>query len=171
MWKKPLSVTTWANRAAGLPFFTLADVAARRSVYQEFTNRKLRERGFDVPLFSPEEAGGILGRRAADFDFLLFEYFQTDLAGHSGDMDRSLRVLRELDRFLEALLAAVDLERTLVILSSDHGNIEDLSTRTHTANPALTVLWGRGAGETARRITSIRDVPGAVLDRLGGAMG
>jgi hypothetical protein len=166
IWEKPLSVTTWTNQAAGLPFFTLDDVVARRSIYQEFTNRELRERGFDVPLFSPEEAGAILGLRSADFDFLLYEYFRTDGAGHSRDMEKSVREVAGLERFIGAVLEHVDLDSTLVILTSDHGNIEDLSVKTHTLNPALTVLWGRRAAETASGLRSIQDVAGTVLANL-----
>jgi 2,3-bisphosphoglycerate-independent phosphoglycerate mutase len=163
IWKRPLSVTTWANGAAGLPFFTLDDVAARRSIYQDFTNGDLRAKGFDVPLFSPEEAGRILAARSADFDFLLYEFFKTDMAGHSRDMERCVEVIGRLERFLEAALAAIDLDETLVILTSDHGNIEDLSVRTHTLNPAMTLLWGKGAAGAGRRLRSIGDVAGLVL--------
>lgn len=166
VWKKPLSVTTWTNGAAALPFFTLDDVAARRSIYQDFTNRSLRERGFDVPLFSPEEAGGILGRRSEDFDFLLYEYFRTDGAGHSCDMGRCVSELEGLERFLEAALRSIDLDSTLVILTSDHGNIEDLGFKGHTRNPALTALWGRGAAEAIERLQTIQDVPRVILDTL-----
>ncbi len=168
IWKKPLSVTTWTNGAAGLPFFTLDDVAAGRSIYQDFTNRSLRERGFDVPLYSPEEAGAILGRRSADFDFLLYEYFRTDGAGHSCDMDRSLTELLGLERFLESALQSIDLAETLVIVTSDHGNIEDLTVKGHTRNPALTVLWGRSAEEARSRLETIQDVPRLILDLLRG---
>lgn len=166
VWKKPLSVTTWTNGAAGLPFFTLDDVAAGRSIYQDFTNRSLRERGFDLPLYSPAQAGAILGRRSADFDFLLYEYFRTDGAGHSCDMDRCVAELQGLDRFLESALETIDLTETLVILTSDHGNIEDLAVKGHTRNRALTVLWGWGAEEAHRHLETILDVPRLILDSL-----
>jgi len=166
VWQKRLSVTTWSNRAAGLPFFALDDLRARRSVYQEFTNSALRERGFDVPLFSPEEAGEILGRRSRDFDFLLYEYFRTDAAGHSRDMEQAMEEIERLERFLAAALATIDLSRTLVILTSDHGNIEDLSVKSHTYNPALTVLWGWKATSAAQRLDSIQDVAPLVLGLL-----
>ncbi len=166
IWKKPLSVTTWANGAARLPFFTLDDVTARRSIYQEFTNEDLRAKGFDVPLYSPEEAGEILAARSADYDFLLYEYFKTDVVGHSREMDRCVEVIGRLERFLEAALAAIDLNETLVLLTSDHGNIENLSVRTHTFNPALTLLWGKGAADAARQLRSLRDVACLVLDIL-----
>ncbi len=166
IWNKPLSVTTWNNRAAGLPFFSLDDVTERRAIYNEFTNVTLREKGFELPLFTPEEAGGILGRRSRDYDFLLFEYFRTDMAGHAQEMERAVAEIEKLELFLEAVLAEVELDETVVLLTSDHGNIEDLSVRSHTMNPALTRLWGREAEGVAARLRSIEDVAGAVLDFL-----
>ncbi|MBU0755866.1 MAG: metalloenzyme, partial [Planctomycetes bacterium] len=71
--------------------------------------------------------------------------------------------IRRLDAFLESFLAQVDLNRTLVLLTSDHGNIEDLSVRGHTRNPALTVLWGKNAPAVAERMDSILDVTGLLL--------
>jgi len=90
------SATTVANLAADLPFFTLDDIVAHRSIYQEFTNAELRERGFDVAPLSPAAAGGILGRAAGVHDFVLFEYFQTDKAGHTGELARGCAELEKL---------------------------------------------------------------------------
>ncbi len=169
VWKDvPLSVTTWANRAAGLPFFSIEDVARGRAIYQEFTNESLRRRGFDVPLFTPEKAGRILAGRSRDFDLLLFEYFRTDAAGHSMDMDIAVTEVKRLDRFLHAFLGSVDLARTLVVLTSDHGNIEDLSVRGHTRNMALTNLWGLRAADIASTMHSILDVTPTLLGFLDG---
>lgn len=168
IWNKvALSVTTWVNRAARLPFFDLDDLRAERAIYQEFTNRDLRERGLDVPLFGPEKAGRILASRSRDFDLLLYEYFRTDAAGHSQDMEKCMEEVRRLEAFLDAFMHDVDLESTLVILTSDHGNIEDLSVRTHTRNPAMTLLWGAGAEAAAEYLESIADMPGVILKALG----
>ncbi len=68
------------------------------------------------------------------YDFTLYEYFLTDKAGHTQDRDRCEQVLRDLDRFLAAYLEAAPPGAT-TLLTSDHGNIEDLSTRSHTRNP------------------------------------
>jgi bisphosphoglycerate-independent phosphoglycerate mutase (AlkP superfamily) len=136
---------------------------AEQAIYQEFTNRALIDRGFEVPFFSPTQAGRILGRRSLDFDLVLFEYFRTDAAGHSQNMEKAEEEIRRLEEFLQALLGSVDLEQTLVILSSDHGNIEDLSVRGHTLNRALTLLWGIGAKASAIRMESITDVTHEIL--------
>lgn len=161
-----LSATTVANYAAGLPFFRLEDIVAKQSIYQDFTNAALRERGFDVPVYSPEEAADILSAAVAKYDFILYEYFRTDRAGHSQDMSLALAEIGKLNRFVVRFLGGIDLQETVTILTSDHGNIEDLSTKSHTRNPAMTLVWGAGNEEIAEKMHSIVDVTPAILDIL-----
>lgn len=160
-----LSASTVANLASGRPFFDLDDVRAGRAVYQDVTNADLRARGFDVPLRDPAEAGEVLARASAVRDFTLFEYFQTDKAGHTQDPERCRRVLRELDAFVRAHLAAAAPD-TLTLLTSDHGNIEDLSTRSHTTNPVPLLAWGPGAEEAVGDIGAIDGVAPFIAGRL-----
>ncbi len=155
---KFLSVTSIANLAAGLQFFGLDDLKAERSVHQDITGHALRERGFDIPLFSPQKAGEIIGRQSQKHHFSLFEYFQTDKAGHSQNMQRAAEVLVIVEEFLASVLQNVDLQKTLVLLTSDHGNIEDLSFRGHTRNPAMTLLFGCGAEAAAPQLRTILDI-------------
>jgi len=158
-----LSVTSVCNLYAGLRFFDLDDLRARRCIYQDYTNEALRRRGHDVPLFSPQEAGSILGTQAAAYDFCLYEYFQTDRAGHAQDMQLATHLLRSLEQFLAAALARVDLAETLVVLTSDHGNIEDLSVKGHTRNLAMTLVWGREKEAFASGLGSILEVTPRIL--------
>jgi len=83
-------------------------------------------------------------------------------------MDRALGEIRKLDAFLEHLLHTVDLQEHLLILTSDHGNIEDLSVKTHTKNPVFTLLWGRQAGRIAGRIKTLEDIAPALMGLLTG---
>lgn len=162
------SATTVANLAAWQPFCTLDDVSAGKSIYQEFTNTELRELGFHVPLMTPAEAGAILGCALRETHFSLYEYFQSDKAGHSGDRNRVCAELTKLDAFLQALLGelADDLaDDTLLILTSDHGNLEDGRTRRHTTNPVPLMVWGVGAEEFMAGITRLDQVTPAIVAR------
>jgi len=158
------SATTVANLAADLPFFRPEDITAGRSIYQEFTNADLRERGFDVPLLTPGEAGRILGEAAGRYDFVLFEYFQSDKAGHAADRARVCAELAKLDAFLAAALEAKPADALLVVCS-DHGNLEDMTTRRHTANPVPLMAWGPGAREFAAPVTRLDRVTPALVAR------
>ncbi len=151
------SVTTVANMAASLPFFGVKDLLERRAVYQDFTNRVLIQKGFDAPVFTPREAGEILARAVPRYDFCLYEYFQSDVAGHSRDRLRATEEVRKLDEFLLAVLEGSDLGETSIVLTSDHGNLEDLSTPKHTSNPVPVLLWGELAANPPK-IDSLLDI-------------
>lgn len=125
------SVTTVATLAAFGGVRGKAELAANRAVYHDLTREALRERGYTGPLITPEEAAEHLIDIANDYDFTLFEFFQTDHAGHRGAQEEVFQCLEKLDRFFAALLPF----RGLLIVTSDHGNIEDLSVQTHTMNP------------------------------------
>ncbi len=162
-----MSATTVATLAADLPFFDVPDIAAGLSIYQEFTNAELRALGYDAPLLTPEEAGAILASQVPHYDFLLYEYFQTDKAGHATERARAERELRRLDAFIGAVLAGIA-DDALVLLCSDHGNIEDLAVRTHTCHPVPLLAWGPGAHAFVDDVTSLVDVVPAIMARFGG---
>jgi len=162
-----LSVTTVATLRAGLRFRTLADLARGEALFHDFTNRLLPERGHCLPPITPREAGANLGRLAQTHMFTMYEHFLTDRAGHSQDMTRGVELLEELEAFLDAVLSAVDLSANLIVLTSDHGNLEDLSTTRHTRNRVPTLLWGAGAEQAAVGIADISHIAPAILRHLG----
>jgi bisphosphoglycerate-independent phosphoglycerate mutase (AlkP superfamily) len=61
----------------------------------------------------------------------------------------------------------MDRSAHLVVLASDHGNLEDLSTNRHTRNPVPALFWGAGAEEAAAGVSTIADIAPAILRRLG----
>ena len=162
-WK---SATTCAVEAAGMRFRKLPDLFGRRAIFHDFTNQTLRERGFDAPLFSPTDAAEILARLARDYRFTLYEHFITDKIGHDQDFERARRHLPLLAEFIRETLLRIDLETTTFILTSDHGNIEDLSVRSHTLNDVPTIVWGRGKNEIAAQIKDLTDITPAIINLL-----
>jgi bisphosphoglycerate-independent phosphoglycerate mutase (AlkP superfamily) len=100
----------------------------------------------------------------------MYEHFLTDLAGHAQDMANAVEVLENLEGFLDALLMHVDHSKNLVLLTSDHGNLEDLSVKTHTRNPVPTLLWGTGAAAAASGIRNLSDIAPAILRHWGGIL-
>ncbi|MGH9873079.1 MAG: metalloenzyme [Pyrinomonadaceae bacterium] len=163
-----VSATTAAVEAAGLRFRTVPDLNAGRAVYQDFTNAVLIERGGDVRPRSPEEAATVLARIAGENRFTLYEYFITDKVGHKQDIQAAKVVLRNLAALIRGVLARIDLSSTSVILTSDHGNIEDLSSRNHTLNSVPTIVWGRNRQRIASRIKSLADITPAIVETLAG---
>jgi 2,3-bisphosphoglycerate-independent phosphoglycerate mutase len=158
-----LSATTVATLAAGLPFFSTDRLPEDRCLYHDLTNEALIERGFDVPRRTPAQAGKVLKRIADSYDFILFEYFLTDRAGHGRDRRIALCEMQKLDAFVTSLLDSVNPEDTLLLLTSDHGNIEDLSVKTHTRNRVPVFAWGKGKERIAAEVRTIQDVTPAIL--------
>ena len=167
VWSKRMSATTWANHAAGLRFRSVDDLAAGQAVYQDITNETLRARGIPAPLRTPEEAGEILVRVAREHEFTLFEFFQTDKAGHAQDEAWARRELQKLERFLGAVVSGLDPRQCTLILTSDHGNIEDLGVKTHTRNPVPTLVRGRNAAAVAARLDRLEAFTPVMLEELG----
>jgi 2,3-bisphosphoglycerate-independent phosphoglycerate mutase len=161
-----VAATTVAVEAAGLPFKTIEDLRAGRAVYHDFTNRFIAALGEDLPVRTPEDAARILANVVGENRFTLYEHFIADAAGHEQDEAFALRVLRELACFVRETLSRIDLERTTVILTSDHGNVEDLSTRNHTLNRVPTLAWGPGRALVRRRVRSLADITPAILELL-----
>lgn len=171
-----LSATTLATMASGARFRDWNDLAAGRAVVHDLTHWRMREWGYNLEPRTPEEAGAIIAREAMRADFSLFEYFETDRAGHDQDRPRAMRCLGDVNRALETVLASVDLETATVLVASDHGNLEDGTVRTHTENPAFFAAWGVGAVEAARdpeqvpaRLTDLAPMIVRALGRGGGA--
>ncbi|HEY0543794.1 MAG TPA: alkaline phosphatase family protein [Pyrinomonadaceae bacterium] len=161
-----VSATTAAVEAAGMSFRNLEDLRAGRAVFQDYTNQMLIERGEDVEARSPEEAGEILADIAREHRFTLYEYFITDKIGHAQDFEKAREVLTRLARFIRTLLSRLDLSTTTVLLTSDHGNIEDLSARNHTLNQVPTLIWGEQRDGLASRIRSLADITPAIVEAL-----
>jgi hypothetical protein len=158
-----VSATTTAVEAAGLPFRTLEDLRAGRAVYQDFTNQMLIEAGFDVQPRTPEQAAEVLASIVAKNRFTLYEYFLTDRAGHAQDETAALSILSNLARFVRATLARVDLEETTVLITSDHGNIEDLSIRNHTRNLVPTLAFGEQRERVQQEVRDLSHVTPTIL--------
>lgn len=162
-----ISATTVAAQTAGLTLRMIEDLQEGRAVSHDFTNRFLIEKGFELDVCTPELAGARLAALTANHDFTLYEHFITDRIGHAQRGDLARDHVLELTRFVRAVLEAADLSRLTVVLTSDHGNIEDLSTRSHTLNPVATLAFGPAREHLTSRVRSLTDITPAIVDALG----
>lgn len=162
-WK---SATTCAVEASDVQFRKFSDLRGRKALFHDFTNESLRARGVDIPLVSPAEAADILAELASRHRFTLYEYFMTDKIGHDVDMEKARSHLPKLAEFLRAFIGRLDQETTTLTLTSDHGNVEDLSVRNHTLNNVPTIIWGREKEAAETRIKDLTDITPAILRLL-----
>ncbi|MBC6948837.1 hypothetical protein DWB58_12980, partial [candidate division KSB1 bacterium] len=137
-----VSASTRALLAGGFPWLTMDDLRAGRAVSHDLTNQFLRDMGEEAPLRTPAASAKILVDLSRQADFTLFEFFMTDMAGHSRNLEDAKTVVERLDILLETILTHTDLQQTVVVLTSDHGNFEDFSVKTHTKNLVPTCFWG-----------------------------
>jgi 2,3-bisphosphoglycerate-independent phosphoglycerate mutase len=150
-----LGASTLTALAAEAPIPTLADLAEGRAVLWDFTHEiASRHLDYQLAVVSPEQAGERLARLASTHDLVLYESFLTDLAGHR--RIEAEWVLARLDAFLGSALAHRT-PGTTVIVCSDHGNVEDATTKSHTTNPVPLLAVGPAAScfGTTEAITDV----------------
>jgi hypothetical protein len=160
----PLAVTK-----AGIPLRSAEDLMAGKAISADFTGQGWHERlgHSEIPLLSPAEAGRRLADVSSGLDFAFFEYWLTDYAGHGQQMDAAVRLLEQFDAVLGGLLSVWDDENGLIVLTSDHGNLEDVSTRRHTLSPVPLLLVGNARAR--EKFSGVKDLTGvipAILDVL-----
>jgi hypothetical protein len=149
---------------AGLPLFRHDDLFAGRALSADFTGEGWRTMlGFsDAPVMNAHEAGRKLATIAKEYDFSLFEYWASDYAGHGQEMDTAIRLMETFDDVLAGLIELWD--DGLILVTSDHGNMEDLSTRRHTdaAVPALVIGDKAAREEFTHGLKELTDIAPAI---------
>jgi hypothetical protein len=160
------AATTVAWAAAAGVFRTWEDAARGEALTHDLTGERAARYGAELPPRTAEAAAEILLRLSARHDLAVFEFFETDEAGHARAMPQALAALGLLDRFLRALVDGLGSGDSLLV-TSDHGNVEDLATRNHT-RAAVPVL---GFGRAAAEVEAVGDLTGVapLLLRLAGA--
>jgi 2,3-bisphosphoglycerate-independent phosphoglycerate mutase len=110
------------------------------------------------------------------FDFIVVNYANTDMVGHTGDLAAAVKAVRAVDAAIGRVEAAVRKQGGAMIITADHGNAETMKDQltgqhhtAHTMNLVPVVLCG---AERALRGKSLRngklaDVAPTVLELLG----
>lgn len=165
------SVVPLAVRAAGLPLFDRDALLSGEAMAADFIGEGWRTQlGYDdVPVYAPAQAGAHLAELARRRHFTFFEHWPTDLLGHRGTLEHGVAHLERFDAVMGGLLDAWDDAKGLIILTSDHGNMEDMSQRGHTLNLVPTLLVGEGRHAFAENLSDLTHFTPAILRLLDGA--
>jgi 2,3-bisphosphoglycerate-independent phosphoglycerate mutase len=106
-------------------------------------------------------------------DFILCNYANADMVGHTGVLPAVIRAVETVDSCLGRMLVSAEKAAASVLITADHGNCEmmiDPATggvhTAHTTNPVPLVAVGTGA-HSLRPGGSLRDVAPTVLGLLG----
>ncbi|MFA3782052.1 metalloenzyme [Melioribacteraceae bacterium 4301-Me] len=162
--KKRLSVTSLSCLLSGIKLKGVTEVRRGKALTAEIDNRRWVEKlNYNLPIIKPKTAAQRLLKLALINNFTLFEYFLTDHLGHGRISSEFEYVIQTLDDFLFFLLNNLPPNLTLIICS-DHGNFEDLSTKSHTLNPALTITAGKHAAYLSKKIKKLYHIKKAIMD-------
>lgn len=162
--KSRVTATTLAWLATGDTLNDPAVLRAGDALSADITNERWDRLGYpDMPVVTAQEAGRRLVSLTRKHDFVLYEYYFTDHAGHHQSMSDAIEVLRKLDEFLEGILSVFERDTMLLFITSDHGNLEDLSTKGHTRNPVPLLVVGDRHREVTERATDLTHVAPAIL--------
>lgn len=111
------------------------------------------------------------------FDFVVVNYANTDMVGHTGDYAAAVKAVETVDACLGRLAGAVTRAGGALIITADHGNAEmmrDPATgqphTAHTTNPVPVILVDGMTGRNAKlRLHDGRlaDVAPTILELLG----
>lgn len=163
-YKKRISVTTTMIVSNGTIPFDVEDMIKGKSLYQDFSNHSLIKLGLKIPEISSEKAGRILFNISKHYDLAIYEYFQTDIFGHRKSFEEKTRLISSLDIMVKSLIERSDPETDTILLTSDHGNIEDSYSKSHTKNRVPLLVWGKGRENLLNGIDSLDDITPGIIE-------
>jgi hypothetical protein len=153
--------------SAGKSLNTHAHVKAGAAISADISGTRWHELGHpDIEPAEPLKAGNLFYQLGESHDMIFFEYFVTDHAGHSQDMPLAVEMLERMDGFIAGIMEKFNPENDLILMISDHGNIEDLSVKTHTMNPVPLIVIGKHHPHFSSRIKNLTHVTPAIISYL-----
>ncbi|RCK73997.1 MAG: Phosphoglyceromutase [Ignavibacteriae bacterium] len=159
------TATTLAWTFAGKELNDYRTLQNNESLSSDITGEKWNALGFPkVKEISPESAGKRLVSFLKEYDFVFYEYFYTDHAGHSQSMDLAVKELQKVDGLISGIVSSLDVNNMTLIITSDHGNIEDLGIKTHTRNPVPLIVYGEMCKYLNTKIKSITQISREIIN-------
>jgi 2,3-bisphosphoglycerate-independent phosphoglycerate mutase len=154
-----------AAGAAGLPWADLDARARGRAVAADLDGSGLQGIHPAGGGADTEREARRLAALAGEHAFSYLDVWITDRAGHRADLALAVDVVERLDRFVAALWGALPDHVTLLV-TSDHGNLEDASVPRHSRAPVPLIALGPRAAAFAG-VRDLRDVAPAVRAAWG----
>lgn len=154
----------YAALSSGIPFRDIEGMKRGEAVSTDITGERWKDIGHpDAPVITAYEAGRRLAHIARLHRFTLFEYFMTDKAGHDRSRAFAAYVISQTDEFLRGVYDHADHRDSVTVVTSDHGNLEELSTKSHTRNPVPLIAFGQRRRDLTDHLSSISEVTPAIV--------
>jgi phosphopentomutase len=162
--KTRLSTTSLSCRLSDIKLNSVTDLRKGKALTAEITNERWnRKLNYSLKVIKPETAARRLLRIAELNDFTMYEFFLTDHLGHGRISDEFETIYNNLDSFLLTILSELNRKNVTLVICSDHGNFEDLSVKSHTLNPALTITAGKYASQLSSDIKDLSDIKPSII--------
>lgn len=156
--KQKMNVPVYAAQAAGLELRGLERYARGEAISLDLTGEFLGRYG-EYAQLTPFEMGQRLADVSQEAAFSFFDYWPSDSVGHRGSFSEAVSLIEKLDFFLKGV--AENLKDVTLLVSSDHGNLEDKTLKTHTRALVPLLVVGEGA-RFFTKAQSIMDVAPSV---------
>lgn len=111
------------------------------------------------------------------YDFLVVNFANPDMLGHTGKMVPTIKALETVDQSLGKIARAADSYNAVLVITSDHGNAEQVVNpetnepdTAHTTNPVPVILYHKGLISSHDKFLSqgaLCDVAPTVLHMMG----
>lgn len=139
------NVPVYAARAAGLTLPTLADYRDGLALAADITGAYFAELDPELTPLTPTAAGARLAQLAAATPFTFFDFWASDRTGHRAGLGEAVALVERLDAFLGGVMTEVAGSGVTVLITSDHGNLDEIGNRRHTFAPVPLIVHGPGA--------------------------
>jgi len=106
------------------------------------------------------------------YDIIICNYANCDMVGHTGDIPAAVVAVETVDMCLGRVLAALDRVEGQILITADHGNVEQMvdpvsgqSLTSHTLNPVPLVYYG--GDKSLATGGNLADVAPTMLEIMG----
>lgn len=167
------NANVYAATSAGVELRGQAEYRAGAGVPSDLAGAAFASLGDGARSLGAAGSAAVMVELARAHTFTMLDVWLTDHFGHRRDLEAGRSLLERFDAFLAALLdeeSGVVAAGGTVVVTSDHGNLEDLTSSSHTRNPVPLIALGPGAAAFAAA-TSLLDIAPAAATLLGAGEG
>lgn len=117
-----------------------------------------------------EVADSVIEAMEEDYDFILVNFANPDMVGHTGKLEAAKAAMQAVDEAIGRIYAHLDLDKRSLLICADHGNCEKMADEegrpftSHTSNPVYLV----GVSEKIKQLSdgALCDVAPTILTLL-----
>ncbi|HJZ53817.1 MAG TPA: hypothetical protein VKE74_02605 [Gemmataceae bacterium] len=168
------NIFVYAAREAGVPLRGWDDVRGGRALTGTMTHELEARFNWDalgqsaLPRCEPREAAEVLLALAGQHDFTFYKYQLADLVSHTGRVDLARCVFGVIETFVEVVLRGIDPRETVVLMTSDHGHLEQVAfSHGHPKSRVPTWYFGPDAPAHADRMRRPEGIFHVIAERAG----